>query len=93
MTPELIEPASPYQNGRHERMHKTLKAETTRPPCGSRAAQQQRFALFRHEFNHERPHEAPQPTHARFLLSALTPPVPHSPPTARVSRALRSPAR
>lgn len=32
ITPELIEPASPYQNGRHERMHKTLKAETTRTP-------------------------------------------------------------
>lgn len=30
--PELIEPASPQQNGRHERMHRTLKAETTRPP-------------------------------------------------------------
>jgi transposase InsO family protein len=58
ITPELIEPASPYQNGRHERMHKTLKAETTRPPCASRAAQQRRFAQFRHEFNHERPHEA-----------------------------------
>jgi len=58
ITPELIEPASPYQNGRHERMHKTLKAETTRPPCASRAAQQRRFAQFQHEFNHDRPHEA-----------------------------------
>lgn len=32
--PELIEPGKPQQNGRHERMHRTLKAETTRPPCG-----------------------------------------------------------
>jgi hypothetical protein len=56
--PELIEPASPAQNGRHERMHKTLKAETTRPPAGSLSAQQVRFNRFRREYNDERPHEA-----------------------------------
>lgn len=56
--PELIEPASPSQNGRHERMHKTLKAEATRPPSGSLAAQQVRFNRFRQEYNEERPHEA-----------------------------------
>ena len=56
--PELIEPGKPAQNGRHERMHRTLKAETTRPAAGGLAAQQQRFNLFREEFNHERPHEA-----------------------------------
>src|SRR5262249_52564412 len=56
--PELIEPGRPAQNGRHERMHRTLKAETTRPAAGSLAAQQRRFNVFRHEFNHERPHEA-----------------------------------
>jgi putative transposase len=56
--PELIEPAHPEQNGRHERMHKTLKAETTIPPAGSLAAQQRRFTTFVHEFNHDRPHEA-----------------------------------
>lgn len=56
--PELIEPGKPQQNGRHERMHKTLKAETTHPPAGNRAAQQKRFNTFRDEFNHERPHEA-----------------------------------
>jgi transposase InsO family protein len=56
--PELIEPAHPEQNGRHERMHKTLKAETTRPPSGSLSAQQRRFNRFRHEYNHDRPHEA-----------------------------------
>lgn len=56
--PELIEPGHPEQNGRHERMHRTLKAETTRPAAGSRAAQQRRFNVFREEFNHERPHEA-----------------------------------
>jgi transposase InsO family protein len=56
--PELIEPGHPEQNGRHERMHRTLKAETTRPAAGSLGAQQRRFNIFRHEFNHERPHEA-----------------------------------
>jgi putative transposase len=56
--PELIEPARPYQNGRHERMHLTLKRETARPPQASRQRQQRRFDAFRAEFNHERPHEA-----------------------------------
>jgi putative transposase len=56
--PELIEPGKPQQNGRHERMHRTLKAETTRPPSNTRLAQQRRFDRFRQEFNFERPHEA-----------------------------------
>jgi putative transposase len=56
--PELIEPGKPQQNGRHERMHKTLKAEATRPPAGSLRAQQRRFNQFRSEFNDIRPHEA-----------------------------------
>ncbi len=55
--PELIEPSHPEQNGSHERMHKTLKEETTRPPAANRSAQQRKFELFRHEYNHERPHE------------------------------------
>jgi putative transposase len=56
--PECIEPGRPDQNGRHERMHRTLKAATTRPAAGSLGAQQRRFNTFRAEFNHERPHEA-----------------------------------
>jgi putative transposase len=56
--PEFIEPGKPQQNGRHERMHLTLKAETTRPPAHSLAAQQRKFNVFITEFNHERPHEA-----------------------------------
>lgn len=56
--PELIEPGKPQQNGRHERMHKTLKDETTRPAAASLAAQQRKFNVFREEFNDERPHEA-----------------------------------
>jgi len=56
--PEFIQPGKPQQNGRHERMHRTLKAETTRPPAGSLRAQQRKFNAFREEFNHVRPHEA-----------------------------------
>lgn len=55
---ELIEPGKPYQNGGHERMHRTLKAEATRPPAANRTTQQRRFKSFSHEFNHVRPHEA-----------------------------------
>jgi hypothetical protein len=55
--PELIEPSHPEQNGRHERMHKTLKAETTRPPATTLPGQQRRFTAFRAEYNGERPHE------------------------------------
>jgi transposase InsO family protein len=56
--PEFIEPGKPQQNGRHERMHRTLKAETTRPPARTRRAQQLKFDRFREEFNCQRPHEA-----------------------------------
>jgi putative transposase len=56
--PEFIEPGKPQQNGRHERMHRTLKAETTRPPARTRRAQQLKFDRFREEFNGQRPHEA-----------------------------------
>jgi transposase InsO family protein len=56
--PERIEPGRPDQNGRHERMHKTLKAETARPPRRSIRAQQCRFDQFRDEYNDVRPHEA-----------------------------------
>jgi putative transposase len=56
--PEFIEPGKPQQNGRHERMHRTLKADTTRPPARTRRAQQLKFEGFREEFNFQRPHEA-----------------------------------
>jgi transposase InsO family protein len=55
---ERIWPGKPQQNGRHERMHGTLKPETCQPPAATAAAQQRRFDAFRREFNHERPHEA-----------------------------------
>lgn len=56
--PELIQPGKPYQNGKHERMHRVLKAETTRPPAADLTAQQRCFDRFRREYNEERPHEA-----------------------------------
>jgi putative transposase len=58
ITPELIEPAHPEQNPRHERMHRTLKDDTTKPPSSNLTAQQRRFNKFIHTFNYDRPHEA-----------------------------------
>jgi len=55
---ERIEPGKPQQNGRHERMHLTLKKEATRPAEESFLRQQARFDAFQQEFNHERPHQA-----------------------------------
>jgi transposase InsO family protein len=55
---ERIKPGHPQQNGRHERMHLTLKKEATRPPGMNSLQQQGRFDAFVHEFNTERPHEA-----------------------------------
>jgi len=55
---QRIQPGKPQENGAHERMHRTLKAETTRPPDLNQIAQQKRFDGFRGEFNVERPHEA-----------------------------------
>jgi transposase InsO family protein len=56
--PERIEPGQPQQNGRHERMHRTLKRETASPPEPTWQRQQQVFDAFRDEYNHDRPHEA-----------------------------------
>jgi transposase InsO family protein len=72
--PERIQPGCPAQNGRHERMHRTLKRATTRPPAGNQAAQQRRFAAWRREYNEERPHAA---------LDAVTPAMVYV-PSARV---------
>jgi len=56
--PVTIQPGRPQQNGKHERMHRTLKAHTTRPPGADLADQQLRFDRFRQEYNHDRPHAA-----------------------------------
>ncbi|HEY1213746.1 MAG TPA: IS481 family transposase [Bryobacteraceae bacterium] len=56
--PERIRPGHPQQNGRHERMHLTLKQQTATPPAATLRQQQKRFDAFRQEYNSERPHEA-----------------------------------
>ena len=56
--PERIAPGHPEQNGRLERLHRTLKAETASPPRANRRGQRRAFDGFRHDHNAERPHEA-----------------------------------
>lgn len=55
---ERIDKGCPEQNGRHERMHRTLKAETACPPSRTMKEQQQRFDMFRMDYNYNRPHES-----------------------------------
>jgi putative transposase len=73
VTPERIEPGKPQQNGRHERMHLTLKRETAMPPASNRRSQQRVFDKFRRIYNEERPHEA----------LGQTPPLRHYAPSPR----------
>jgi transposase InsO family protein len=90
--PERILPGRPDQNGRHERMHSTLKADTAKPPRSSFRAQQRAFDTFRHEYNHVRPHEAlGQATPGSFYRPSLRPfphqlPDPDYPPHFRLAR-------
>jgi transposase InsO family protein len=58
IVPERIEAGHPEQNGRHERMHRTLKQETAQPPARNRREQQRAMDKFRAEYNQVRPHEA-----------------------------------
>jgi hypothetical protein len=58
IVPERSRPASPQDNGRHERMHSTLKQATLRPPERTARLQQTAFDRFQHEYNFERPHES-----------------------------------
>ncbi len=68
---ERIAPGHPEQNGAHERMHRTLKAEATKPAEATLAAQQVRFDRFRAEYNEVRPHEAlgQKPPSTRYRAS------------------------
>ena len=71
IVPERIEPGHPEQNGRHERMHRTLKEETARPAQATRRAQQRAFDQFRQQYNEDRPHEAlDQQTPASHYLAS-----------------------
>ena len=76
IVPEFITPGCPQQNGRHERMHKTLKDETTHPPAANLQAQQRKFDRFVDEFNLQRPHEALQQRPPSALYRASTRPFP-----------------
>jgi transposase InsO family protein len=69
--PHFIRPASPQENGRHERMHRTLKAQTSRPSAADARAQQIRFDAFRRHYNEQRPHEAlgQRPPHELYTPS------------------------
>ena len=67
-------------NGRHERLHPTLKTAATQPPSGNVLQQQARFDTFVHEYNHERPHRA---------LDMATPPS-HYQPSARLYEGLEA---
>src|SRR5437868_5148186 len=58
IVPERIAAGHPEQNGRHERMHRTLKQETAQPPAANRRQQQRALERFRQEYNQLRPHEA-----------------------------------
>jgi len=71
---ERIEPGHPEQNGRHERMHRTLKAETASPPANTLRAQQAAFIAFQDEYNNQRPHEALQQRTPADLYTASTRP-------------------
>jgi transposase InsO family protein len=71
--PERIEPGHPEQNGRHERLHRTLKEQTATPPQPTPCDQQRAFDRFRHDYNEQRPHEA----------LSMTPPAAHYEPSLR----------
>ena len=58
IVPERSRLASPQDNGRHERMHSTLKQATLKPPERNPRRQQEAFDRFQQEYNYERPHEA-----------------------------------
>lgn len=55
---EFMHPASPQENGSHERMHRDLKAEAIQPPSANLPAQQRRFDRWQHTYNYDRPHES-----------------------------------
>lgn len=71
--PERIHKGEPQENGAHERMHRTLKADTTRPPALTLALQERRFVQWRRVFNERRPHEA----------IGMVPPATHYAPSVR----------
>lgn len=95
VTPHRIAPGKPQENGRHERLHLTLKQDTASPPARSLAEQMARFERFREIYNTERPHEALgqvppariyQPSPRRFDGVLRSPEYPTDTPVRRVRR-------
>ncbi len=93
---QRIQPASPQQNGAHERMHRTLKRDTTRPPGANLRAQQRKFDAFIKQYNYDRPHEGIdderpasiwRPSHRPFPKRILAPDYPGHCEVRRVSNA------
>lgn len=83
IVPERIRPATPSDNGRHERFHLTLKKATASPAASTRKKQQEAFDRFRKTYNEERPHEAlGQKPPAMFYKPSFRP-FPHRVPNAR----------
>jgi len=83
---QRIRPGCPQDNGRHERMHRTLKKHTTQPPEASVPAQQRRFDRFRHEFNAVRPHQALDDGVPADRFAACDRPLPDSVPAITYPR-------
>jgi transposase InsO family protein len=69
---QRITPGKPQQNGRHERMHRTLKEHTAMPPAQNHQSQQERFDTFRQDYNYERPHQALEKQRPASLWHAPT---------------------
>ena len=89
--PERITPGVPQQNGRHERLHRTLEEDAARPPARTLADQQQAFDRFRRLYNDERPHEAlgDRPPWEFYEASPRRYPVPLREPDYPASMAVR----
>ena len=86
---QRIRPASPQENGQHERMHRELKRETARPAARSLRAQQRRFDVFRTRYNDERPHEGIGDRLPSSLWRPVAAPIPSTarrPPIPRISK-------
>jgi transposase InsO family protein len=90
---QRIKPGNPQQNGRHERMHRTLKKEATKPASFNFLQQQERFDRFIEVYNHERPHQSLAGAYpgdvytpsARLYEPALEPEYPYHDRTVRVT--------
>jgi transposase InsO family protein len=78
---QRIPPGCPQANGQHERLHRDLKRETTRPPARTLRGQQRRFDGFRARYNDERPHEALGNRTPSSLWTPSTRPYPETVPS------------